>query len=134
MTRASYRLRASLALAALGHGVAMRRRVGNEDECPGRGGVVLLVDREPRLPGGDEVELLVGQLRVLGVRLDHILARLAGRVGVAPEGAYAKRQPYGAPDESPWPGNGFNLVELNEIGAGSPDHHEQTERHSWSRF
>jgi catechol 2,3-dioxygenase-like lactoylglutathione lyase family enzyme len=27
-----------------------------------------------------------------------------------------------------------NLVELNEIGAGSAEHHQEAERHSWSRY
>jgi len=59
----------------------------------------LSVDREPRPPREHKVELLVTclglrvtRLRLLGVRLDDILAGLAGGVGVAPERADSERR------------------------------------------
>jgi hypothetical protein len=72
------------------------------------------VDRERGAPGRDEVELLLGELRVLGVGLDDVPPRLVGGVGVAAEGADVEGQPDGAPGERSGTRNRLDLVEVDD--------------------
>ncbi len=67
-----------------GHRVAVGRGIGDEHVRARRRVVGLAVDRERRPAGRDEVQLLVGEVGVFGMRLDDVLAGLAGRVRVVP--------------------------------------------------
>ena len=71
----------------LGDRMAVGAGIGDEDV--GAGGSVEASRRraEARAAPGDEIQLLVGELGALGVRLDDVVARLRGGVGVGAEGA-----------------------------------------------
>ena len=98
-----------------GHRVPVRGRVGDEHVRPRRRVVGVAVDRECRPPGRDEVQLLVGESRVLGVRLDDVLPRLAGGVGVAAERAHPEREPDRMPGQAAGAGDRVELVEANDL-------------------
>ena len=97
------------------HRVPVRRRIGDEHVSPRRRVVGVAVDRECRPAGRDEVQLLVGEVRILGVRLDDVLARLAGGVGVAAERAHPERHPDRMPGQAPGAGNRLELVEVDDL-------------------
>ena len=58
--------------------------------------MTLAVDLERRPSGRDEVQLLVGELWILAVGLDDVVAGLVGGVRVGAEGTDPEGQPTGA--------------------------------------
>src|SRR3954453_7061440 len=99
----------------LGDGMAVRRGIGHEDVGAGRAIVLLAVEDELRLAARDEVELLVPQLRALGMRLDDVDPRFLSRVRIRPERLDAERQPDRAPGQRPGPGNRLDVLEAHDL-------------------
>ena len=99
-----------------GHRLPVRRGVGDEHVRPRRRIVRGAVDREGRPPRGNEVQLLMGQGRILGVRLDDVLSRLAGRVRVAAERLDPKRPSDRMPGEASGAGNRLELIQVDDLG------------------
>ena len=97
------------------HRVAVRRGIGDEHVRARRRVVGLSVDREGRPAGRDEVQLLVGEVGVFGVRLDDVLPRLAGRVRVGAKRSHPKRQPDWMPCEAARAGNSLELGEVDDL-------------------
>ena len=82
-----------------GHRVTMRGRVGHEDVGPRRCVEALAVERERGAAAGDEVELLVGEVGVLVVGLDDVVADALRGVGVGAEGAQTEMGAHRVPGQ-----------------------------------
>jgi hypothetical protein len=95
--------------------VAVRRRVWHEDIGPGVDLVLLAIEDELGAPFGDEVELLVAELRALGVRLDDVDPGLLGRIGVRAERLDPEREPDGTPSQRPRAWDRLDLLEPDDL-------------------
>jgi hypothetical protein len=95
--------------------VAVRRRVWHEDIGPGLDLVLLAVEDELGASFGDEVELLVAELRALGVRLDDVDPGLLGGIGVRAKRLDLEREPDGTPSQGPRAWNRLDLLEPDDL-------------------
>jgi len=95
--------------------VAVRRRVWHEDIGPGVDLVLLAIEDELGAPFGDEVELLVAELRALGVRLDDVDPGLLGGIGVRAERLDPEREPDGTPSQRPRAWDRLDLLEPDDL-------------------
>jgi hypothetical protein len=77
--------------------------------------VLLAVEDELGASFGDEVELLVAELRALGVRLDDVDARLLGGIGVRAERLDPQREPDGTPSQRPRAWDRLDLLEPDDL-------------------
>src|SRR3954453_9483171 len=95
--------------------MAMGSRIWDKHIRAGLDVVLLAVEDELRASARDEVQLLVPELRALGVRLDHVDPRFLGGVGVRPEGLDAEREANRSPRKRAGPGHSLDLVEANDL-------------------
>jgi hypothetical protein len=77
--------------------------------------VLLAVEDELGASFGDEVELLVAELRALGVRLDDVDAGLLGGIGVRAERLDPEREPDRTPSQRPRAWDRLDLLEPDDL-------------------
>jgi len=95
----------------LGDRVPLRRRVGQEHERAGGRVELLAVEHEAGVAADHDVELLVAE-PLLGVPLDHVLARRHGGIGVDAERLHAEQVAQRQPAQA----GGMDGLDLGEAG------------------
>lgn len=95
--------------------MAVGGRIGDEDVGAGGSVDLAAVDGEGGAAAGDEVELLVGEDGVLGVRLDDVEAGLLGGLGVGAERPDPELHPHRVPGERVGTGQAIDGVDVDRL-------------------